>query len=242
MELTSTGVPVRRLVQDRHVVEYVLIRERRNSLAATVYPSRVLLVKAPQEVADVRIEDFLRRKLCWILKQQRYFAQFKPPGKKQYVSGETFRYRGRSYKLLVSRRAKAERVALRHGVLTVFTASAGSPAHVRALLSHWYAQRAREVFSARLAECVQQFDYRDVPGLVIRRATRRWGSYSRKTHRIMLNLELIKVAVRHLDYVVMHELCHVAHKNHGSAFYRLLESKLPHWEKLKAELELNLFG
>jgi len=53
---------------------------------------------------------------------------------------------------------------------------------------------------------------------------------------------LIKAATRHIDYVIIRELCHVAHKNHDTAFYGLLESKLLHWEKLKAELELSLLG
>jgi len=241
-ELTSTGVPIRQLTFDHHALDYCLIREDRKTLSATVFPSRVLLVKAPREVQDARIDDFLHRKLCWILKQQRYFAQFKIPGKKQYVSGETFRYRGRGYKLLVRRGGAEERVSLRHGVLTVFTTSTGTPSHVKGLLDRWYAERARHVFGERLAVCSGLFDYEETPGLVIRKATRRWGSFSRKTRRIMLNLDLIKVAARYLDYVIIHELCHVAHKNHDGAFYRLMESKLPQWEKLKTELELNLFG
>lgn len=241
-DLISVGVPVRCLTHENHVLEYRLVREDRKTLSLTVFPSRVLLVKAPREVAEARIDDFMRRKLCWILKQQRYFAQFKIPGKKQYVSGETFRYRGRGYKLLVCKGERDERVSLRHGILTVCTTASGSPARVRTLLERWYAERARQVFAERLAACADLFDYEEIPGLVIRRATRRWGSFSRKTHRVMLNRELIKVAARYLDYVIFHELCHMAHKNHDRAFYGLLESKLPQWEKLKAELELNLFG
>lgn len=241
-DLMSTGVMARRFSYQNGSLDYCLIRERRKTISATVYPSRVLLVKAPRAVKDVRIDEFLNRKLCWILKQQRYFAQFKAPRAKQYVSGETFRYRGRGYKLLVRRGGEGEQVSLRHGTLTVCTVSPGSSAHVKALLEGWYAERARQVFLDRFWACAALFDYEKLPGLVIRRATRRWGSYSRKTHRVMLNLELIKATTRHLDYVIIHELCHVRHKNHDRAFYRLLESKLPQWEKLKAELELNLFG
>ena len=241
-DLISAGVPARRLTLENHILDYCLIREDRKTISATVFPSRILLVKAPREVEDVRIDEFLRRKLCWILKQQRYFAQFKTLGKKQYVSGETFRYRGRGYKLLIRSGDEGEQVSLRHGTLTVFMASAGASAHVKALLERWYVERARQVFVERLQACAALFDYGATPGLVIRKATRRWGSYSRKTHRVMLNLELIKAATRHIDYVLIHELCHVRHKNHDVAFYGLLQSKLPQWEKLKAELELNLFG
>ena len=242
MDLISTGVPVRHFAFENHILDYGLIREDRKTLSITVFPSRVLLVKAPQEAEDVRIDDFLRRKLCWILKQQRYFAQFKIPGKKQYVSGETFRYRGRGYKLLIRKGGQEEWVSLRHGILMVSTTTSGSPTRVKTLLDQWYAERARLIFAERLAACATLFDYEEIPGLVTRGAARRWGSYSRKTRRVMLNLELIKVAARYLDYVIIHELCHVAHKNHDRSFYSLLESKLPQWEKIKAELELNIFG
>ena len=86
------------------------------------------------------------------------------------------------------------------------------------------------------------FDYRKIPGLIIRPMKRRWGSYSYRTSRVILNQELIKASTRHIDYVIIHELCHVTHMKHDRAFYDLLASMLPRWEKLKTELELSLLG
>jgi len=59
---------------------------------------------------------------------------------------------------------------------------------------------------------------------------------------LCLNRDLIKVATRFIDYVVVHELCHVFVEKHNAAFYTLLESKLPNWKQLKTELELYLLG
>ena len=56
------------------------------------------------------------------------------------------------------------------------------------------------------------------------------------------NRELIKAATRHIDYVIIHELCHITHRKHSRPFYELLASKLPQWQRLKAELELSLLG
>ena len=86
------------------------------------------------------------------------------------------------------------------------------------------------------------FNYADKPGLMIRQMTRRWGSYSRKTNRVILNRELIKAATRYIDYVIVHELCHITHKEHSRAFYDLLAAKLTQWRQLKTELELSLLG
>ncbi len=116
--------------------------------------------------------------------------------------------------------------------------------HARAkkLLEEWYLEKANKVFSERLSACFFLFDYKEMPALAIRKLSKRWGSYLHKTNKIFLNQELIKASTRHIDYVIIHELCHIAHRQHNSAFYDLLESRLPQWETLKTELELSLLG
>jgi len=233
---------------DRHFTyknvsfDYGLILENRKTISASVFPNRTLIVKAPQEATDDRVSDFLRRKFRWILKQQRYFAQFKSGAEKRCVSGETFRYRGRSYKLLLRKDSRNEHVSLQHGTLTVFMFSPIDNARAKQLLEAWYLEKASRVFSERLTACFLLFDYKEMPALVVRKLNKRWGSYLHKTNKIFLNQELIKASTRHIDYVIVHELCHMVHRQHNRAFYDLLESKLPQWEKLKMELELSLLS
>ncbi len=222
--------------------DYCLMLENRKTISATVFPTQALMIKAPLEASDDRVYEFLRRKFRWILKQQRYFAQFKARPAKKYVSGETFRYRGRSYKLLVRQDSENERVALQHGTLTVYVFSPEDHARAKQLLEAWYVEKAHKALSERLSACFSLFDNEEMPTLVVRRLSKRWGSYLRKTNKMILNQELIKASKRHIDYVIIHELCHITHKRHSRAFYGLLESKLPLWKKLKTELELSLLG
>lgn len=219
---------------------YHLILEERSTMSATVFPSQMLLVKAPLEATDDKIHDFLRRKYRWILKQKRYFAQFGSQRRKSFISGEKFQYRGRSYKLLVGK--GEDRVSLHHGTLKVYTSTPGSSADTGKLLYAWFAERAYKTFSQRLSVCFPLFGYDEIPSLSVRRMTRRWGSYSQKDNRIILNCDLIKASTRHIDYVIIHELCHITHRKHNRDFHALLESKLPQWRKLKTELELHLLG
>ncbi len=232
----------RRFIYKNISFDYCLMLENRKTISATVFPTRGLMVKAPLEATDDRVCEFLKRKFRWVLKQQRYFAQFRSRAEKHYVSGETFRYRGRSYKLLIRKDGHDERVSLQHGTLTVYTFLPGNSARAKQLLDAWYVEKARKVLSERLTACFSLFNYDEMPALMVRRLNKRWGSYSHKTHRIVLNQELIKASKRHIDYVITHELCHITHKKHSRAFYDLLESKLPQWEKLKTELELSLLG
>ena len=222
--------------------QYHLILEERKTIAASVFPSQAVVVKAPVEASDDRIDEFLRRKFRWVLKQKRYFLQFKAEPQKRYVSGESFLYRGRSYKLLIRKTRQDEHVSLQHGTFTVFTALPKRRTHNHDLLKEWYRNKAHKVFSERLQGCFSRFNYDKMPKLMVRKMTKRWGSYSAKTNTVILNQDLIKSSTRHIDYVIIHELCHIAHNQHNQAFYILLKSKLPQWEELKTELELRLLG
>jgi predicted metal-dependent hydrolase len=232
----------KRFTYENIAFDYFLIQKKRKTLSVTVYPNQSVVVKAPLEAKAKQIDDFLARKFRWILKQQRYFSTFKPSAQKQYVSGESFRYLGRSYKMVVRQTPDAPRVSLQHGTLTVHSCFPKNRLITKKLLEEWYAQRAEKIFRERLNLCFEQFGGKKLPALKIQKVKSRWGSYSPKTHRILLNLDLVQARKSEIDYVVFHELCHMTHPHHDKTFYAHLESKCPNWKKLKTELELRLLS
>ena len=232
----------KRFTYEQVSFEYDLTLESRKTLAVSVFPDQSVHVKAPLHAKEEKIEDFLRRKFRWVLKHQRYFARFKPKAAKEYISGETFRYLGRNYKLLVRKTDDQERVSLQQGTLTVFSLFPQNRLHTKQLLDAWFAEKARYHFAERLNACVTNYGIKERPGLVIRPMKRRWGSYSRKTGRVCLNLELIKASRLQIDYVITHELCHIRHAAHDKAFYRLLDKRISQWKKIKNNLEQMLLS
>lgn len=230
----------KRFTYEQVAFDYVLTKEPRKTLAVTVLPDQSIRIKAPLHATEEKINAFLQRKFRWVLKHQRYFARFKPRTPKEYVSGEIFRYLGRNYKLLVRKAEDQERVSLQQGTLTVFSLFPQNGLHTQKMLNAWYIQKARLHFAERLDHCAARFSVSNQPGLVIRPMTRRWGSYSRKTGRICLNLALIKASRQQIDYVLAHELCHLAYASHSSAFYARLNTFCPDWKRVKAELELRV--
>ena len=107
------------------------------------------------------------------------------------------------------------------------------------VLRLWYSERAAEVFDSILHGVYPAFSRRGCPkpSVSVRQMKRRWGSLSKK-QRMTLNLKLIQApGVVCIEYVIVHELCHLVHHDHGPHFLRLLRHVLPDWEERKARLE-----
>ena len=105
-------------------------------------------------------------------------------------------------------------------------------------LEKWYKQKASEIFQAELDKMYKNFVYEiPYPGLTIRKMKTRWGVCNVNTHRVTLNLELIKKDKIYLDYVIVHELSHLLHHNHGKDFWKCVEDNFKDYKKVRKELK-----
>lgn len=209
----------------------------KRSVAIHVEPDGRVLVDAPQHAADAEIRLAVTKRLHWVHRRltdiEKRLSLVQP---REYVSGETVLYLGRRYRLKVVS-SKSEVVArLRGGYLEISVANR-DPQTVRSEMEQWLRTRARDVLPQRLAKIAERLSWvRESPPLSIRRMSRQWGSCS-PTGRIALNLGLVRVPTECIDYVLLHELCHLRVHNHGRAFYRLLDMHLPDWRRIKSRLD-----
>ncbi len=105
-------------------------------------------------------------------------------------------------------------------------------------IDKWYKKQAKKLFLDRLDYNYNKFTRKiPYPKLRIRKMTSRWGVCNIRTHIITLNLELIKRDVTYLDYVIIHEMSHLIHGDHSSAFWRLVENNMPNYKKYKDEMK-----
>lgn len=108
---------------------------------------------------------------------------------------------------------------------------------VKILLRDWYREHAAAYFQKRLAALQQNISWLDsVPTFRLHAMQKQWGSCS-PAGVLLLNPHLIKAPARCVDYVLLHEICHLREHNHGKAFYALLESLLPDWQCVKDKLD-----
>ncbi|MCQ1769554.1 M48 family metallopeptidase [Neorhizobium galegae] len=222
-----------------HLIEFCIRRRDRKTLEIAVEPDGSIVVTAPLDASIEAIESRVKKRAGWILRQQRYFGQYLPrTPEKRYVAGETHLYLGRQYRLKISADLKNS-VKLARGFISVTSIRPSNPEATRELVEKWLLERAHYKFRERLDVCLLRFSEPEVfrpTGLIVRQLEMRWGSMS-PAKRLMLNKRLIQAPVEGIDYVITHELCHIAEPNHGPSFYSLLDRVMPCWSKRKERLE-----
>lgn len=220
-------------------IRYAIVRRPRRTLEIAVAPDTSVMITAPDDASHDAIEAKLRKRAAWVVKQQRYFSQFLPRTvERRFVAGETHLYLGRQYRLKVVPHTQ-HGVRLIHGFIVVQTDRQKRPEVTRELVEDWYRQRALIKFPERIEHCLGLFPNAEAfrpERVTVRVMKARWGSMSPAGH-LLLNRRLVQAPVHTIDYVIAHELCHVAQPSHGAAFYALLDNVMPDWKLRKQRLE-----
>lgn len=216
-------------------IDFQLIFQKRKSLGITITPEMEVVVKVPLNTPPERIKETVRKKAPWIIKQLNFFLSFHPKIKdRKYVAGETHLYLGRQYRLEVILANKNE-VKYKGRFIEVITKD---KANTKTLLKRWYRDKAKIKFNEIAAPLIERFRKYNVSplDLVIQEMPTRWGSCT-PNGKIILNPELIKAPRPCIEYVIIHELCHLIHRDHTQKFIDLQTKEMRDWEKWKMKLE-----
>jgi len=219
------------------LIQFDLEYADRKTLGIKVHPDKRVQVIAPIDSDKEKIDKKVKSKARWILKQQEFFLSFHPltPPRK-YVSGETHLYLGKQYRLKL-KHAEEESVKLLGGNIIIKCFDKKDTGRVRDLLKDWYKQKALNHFSFLFSKWIDTLSpSEDEVELNYKWMKKRWGSCD-SSGNITLNLELIKAPKPCIEYVIVHEICHLTYLNHSRNFYKLLEQKFPKWRKRKYQLE-----
>jgi predicted metal-dependent hydrolase len=220
-------------------VWYTLVRSDRRTLGFVIHPDARVELRAPQAATPEAVDALVLKKARWIVRQQDFFRAFLPAAPaKEYVSGETHRYLGKQYRLKVHPSTTLEEVKLHGGRIHIHTHHPKDAEHVRGLLAGWYRSHATTRFELAVVKAMPLFKKHGIakPTVRVHRLRKRWGSCTPKGI-ILLNPDLVQAPGHCIDYVVVHELCHLVHPDHSTAFYNLLDRVMPEWKKWKERLE-----
>lgn len=221
-------------------IYFELIRKNVKHINLTVHPNQTIVVSANESVKVAEVEEFVKSKGRWIVSQLHYFEQTAPFKKipREYVTGETFRYLGRQYRLQV-KESQDEYVRFFRGTIEMYVQNQSHFSRKKQLLENWYDERRHIIFNEakeRMYSLVKVYDV-TLPALEARQMKSRWGSYLPNTNKIILNKDLIIAPRFCIDYVVLHELLHTKFPDHDYHFLRHLQLLMPDWKERKRILD-----
>lgn len=218
-------------------IECKVVYSRRRTLGISVLPDTSVIVRVPYLTSGRTIERIVREKMAWIIKhRENYRINHGVKKGRLYADGEMHLYRGNEYLLKVDF-VKKPYVRLSESTIEAGVITGAGEAFVKRLLYAWYKNEALRVLPVIFNYVLENFENQHFKptGLVIRTMKRRWGSCSSRGV-VTLSTELIKLPDRYIEYVIIHELCHLRHHNHGSGYYRLLAELCPDYAILRKEL------
>ncbi|WP_367105439.1 M48 family metallopeptidase [uncultured Psychrobacter sp.] len=238
------------LISDETKPSKLIKPSRLRKVVIKVHPDLRVVATAPIDASDEMIHDAVMKRARWIWQSLQDFAKQKDHVlPKRYVSGETQFYLGRRYVLKVLTDSEtndgvSSSVKLSRGKLNVTLEAVDTgptsqlrAAKVKALLDKWYQDRAEIIFAERLHAVLSKASWvTSMPSFRLMAMKKQWGSCSTKGN-LILNPHLVKAPKECIDYVILHELCHIAEHNHSERFWRLLTQVMPNWRAVKTELD-----
>ena len=215
-----------------------VIRTNRRKTATLKIVEGKVSVMVPKSTSKDKVEALVNRKTRWIREKLLLHREHLPPKLKEYVSGESFTYLGRNYRLKVESGTEKS-VKLKNGRLVVQVPPSvqNRDRYVQSVLTDWYRAHALE----KLRERVERYAkvVRVKPASVgIKSFKGRWGSCSTRG-KVEFNWKIIIAPNRIVDYVVVHELCHLHHHNHSPEFWKCVEGVFPDYAESKEWLRVN---
>lgn len=215
-------------------LEYELVRSKIKNMYILIRNGKVI-VKAPNNISENRIKDFINSKEEWINKKLKE-SEKKSFKEKSYVSGEVFKILGNDYTLNIEYGdfEKAS-VNLDNGYINIFVSENYETEKIKKLIEKMYYKVALMIVDKSVK--MWKSTLKIAPDVVvIKKLKTAWGKCNSK-RKITINPDLMKYDQRVIDYVVLHEFCHLKYMNHSKDFWNMVGKFMPDYKDLKKELK-----
>jgi predicted metal-dependent hydrolase len=218
-------------------IEFRIIYSRRRTFGISVLPDSSVVVRAPYRASLKMISRIVQDKADWIVKHRDGYRQKEIIKlNSSFISGEKQLFRGKELMLQISESNKPF-ILFTENSIELGLDNPDDASSVKRLIYKGYKAEALRVYPEILGALLKNNENQmfKPTGLTIRSMKSRWGSCSKKGN-ITLSTELIKLPDIFIEYVMVHELCHLKHHNHGKDYYKLLSELFPDWKRVRKEL------
>lgn len=219
-------------------LEFRITYSRRRTIGISVHPDASVIVRVPYLTSQKTIARIVKEKYNWAVKHRdNYRALNNSSMSSSYSSGEIHLFRGNNSRLEIEKSLKSY-VHFFDSTIQIGIDRTDNSLAVKKVLYNGYKSEAVKHFPELMSKVLREHENQGFKpkGLIVRTMKRRWGSCSNKGI-ITLSTELIKLSDIYIEYVILHELCHLKYHNHGREFYELLSEVFPDWKPVRKELK-----
>lgn len=214
-------------------IEFTLIRSDRKTADIVIERSGDIIVRAPAEIGDDKIRDIVADRELWVHRSLTEWAELNASRMpRPLVQGQGFAYLGRSYRLkLVSRsdvplRLKDGRWELSEPFLTEHGEAAA-----RKAFRDFYIAKGKQIFAGRVAYFAPLVGVAS-SSIDVKELGYYWASCGR-SGALSFNWKTVMAPQTVIDYIAVHELCHLRHRDHTDAFWNEVDKVLPRFRERK---------
>lgn len=221
------------LLAGKHIT-YTLKRSGKRRSIGLRIDDRGLTVSMPLRASESWLHSVLQDKAHWVVEKLDGWQSRKREALR-WADGEPIPFLGEKLTLRIRQSLFPAPAQQRGRELWLFVTDECDAAHIEQMVSNWYRLQAAPLFAERVAH------YAPLMGVAPRilklsAAKTQWGSCSTRG-TIRLNEQLIRLPLKLVDYVVVHELAHLREMNHSAAFWEVVKSACPNYAKLRRELK-----
>lgn len=212
--------------------------KRIKSASLEVLPGGKVQVIVPEDFSKLEIDTLLKKKTNWIIEKQREVKDIPPPRIREFVSGESFPLLGRELRLRVEK-GHIGPIRESEGLLIAKVPEGTSKEEQERLVREQVVDLYKQLAEEKLKERVEYFAKKLVVApkrVVVQDFEKRWGS-CHQDGTVCFNWQVIAAPSRVVDYVVVHELCHLVVPDHSSKFWRQVQNIIPEYKADREQLK-----
>jgi len=225
-------------------IEYITkLSEKRKTIGISVDYDNGVVVTLPKTISQEEIEKVVLNKAAWILNQLHNFSEvITKPTENEFVSGEKYLYLGRAYRLKVNQKEEIKKpsITFHRGKFYVIINTKSKEEKqikiVRNLLHNWFLQKSESLLKER-GKILSLKTGIKPQGFVIKDQQKRWGSCS-QDGTININWRIIMAPISVIDYIIIHELCHLKYPGHSNKFWKEVSIFCPNFQKSRDWLRI----
>ena len=218
-------------------ITYQLTYKKRKSLGIYVDAYGNIELRVPRSTSDEAIENLLMKKWSWVISKHKE-ARERTRGfkEKTYDDGEHFMYLGVNYpiQIILDETEKKGKVVFEHDTLKL-TVKAPDEELMKKLMQRFYKQQCRKLVDERIRRYQPNFKVKP-KDFKINGDKRTWGTCN-SLREMTFNWKLAMAPPAVIDYIVIHEMCHMVHLNHDRSFWRLVGKLMPNYQEKEAWLQ-----